>query len=200
MRRLFTVLAVFSLILCAAITAIAVRSYWVGDQIYRSRWMFTPAPGNPSATRMHETAVFLISSRGGLAVEVRLQDSIYPRKSFAMADWEHPTLECSWKTDPEPKYPAVDAVKTPWRWLGCGYWIARYGSGYTASSRRVWFPAWFVVGALALCPGIWISRRLRIRRRAREGRCLQCGYDLRASTERCPECGTPIPFAQRTAA
>jgi hypothetical protein len=52
-------------------------------------------------------------------------------------------------------------------------------------------PLWMPVVATALLPaaraGLWWRRRKLRRREA--GLCPSCGYDLRASPERCPECG-----------
>jgi hypothetical protein len=56
--------------------------------------------------------------------------------------------------------------------------------------RYVLLPHWFVILATALLPAVWARRSWRQRRRVAEGRCPACGYDLRATPDRCPECGT----------
>jgi hypothetical protein len=65
-------------------------------------------------------------------------------------------------------------------------------------------PHWLIAITLGLSPGLWsataIVRRIMRRTRVTAGRCLSCGYDLRASSGRCPECGTvpkKIPVIDR---
>jgi hypothetical protein len=56
-------------------------------------------------------------------------------------------------------------------------------------------PHWFVALLAAILPVRWAWRRLAARRRKRAGCCSRCGYDLRATPARCPECGTTTAFA-----
>ena len=56
-------------------------------------------------------------------------------------------------------------------------------------------PYWALVLLSALLPLYVMSRLpgvLRRRRRLKRRLCVECGYDLRASKDRCPECGAVI--------
>jgi hypothetical protein len=65
-------------------------------------------------------------------------------------------------------------------------------SGATIKSRQLAVPLWCPTCLCAIAPAIVGRRRRARQRRIREGRCLKCGYDLRASVERCPECGAAL--------
>jgi hypothetical protein len=60
------------------------------------------------------------------------------------------------------------------------------GEPQTVHAVRV--PTWFLTLALALLPLLRARKWYRARRRL-PGCCQHCGYDLRATLERCPECG-----------
>ena len=61
-------------------------------------------------------------------------------------------------------------------------------------------PYWFVVATAGVVPTLRLvaaARRWPGRRWERLGLCRSCGYDLRASPGRCPECGTPAAVTTR---
>jgi len=64
----------------------------------------------------------------------------------------------------------------------------------TVFVRRLSIPYWFLSCLLLLPSTMSILKMRRWMQRRRAGQCEYCGYDLRASTGNCPECGNAIPF------
>lgn len=50
---------------------------------------------------------------------------------------------------------------------------------------RISVPLWFPVLIFGIAPAYWLTHR----RQYPGGHCQECGYDLRASPDQCPECG-----------
>jgi hypothetical protein len=62
-------------------------------------------------------------------------------------------------------------------------------TGETMNQRWVTIPIWAIAWLAAIAPAFALKRYVVRRRRRQRGECLDCGYDLRASPGRCPECG-----------
>jgi hypothetical protein len=131
-----------------------------------------------------------------------------------MRDQEPPKLDFSWQwhaaprgTDLDWNDPMVKAGFTGWHRWGFGHItfdipFARLGSqeGQPASHTiEFWLmPWWPLLLGSSLLPAVRCLLPLARRRyAARPGRCRQCGYDLRATPDRCPECGTAPARADR---
>ena len=66
-----------------------------------------------------------------------------------------------------------------------GFGVIWSGGYYTL------FVPWWFSGAAAMLLGACAARRL-MRRTGPAGVCRRCGYDLRATPDRCPECGEVV--------
>lgn len=195
MRRKFvSLIAAVSLLLCLTTAALWVRSHfasehlahavmsgpaWVGRSSggvvyldHRSRWAYA---GGWSFGRSR-----IAPGPGSLAHEYQpplrgfrfMGFGVFGGTNFSWPAHEHPGV-------------AVPVNRTDPRW-----WRDRYFA--------VSFPHWFAVLVFGILPVRWYRQLRREQLKANRGRCAVCGYDLRATPNRCPECGT-IPATEESA-
>ena len=159
-RSLSTLVSAVSLVLCAATVVLWVRSYRRHDHVNHQGWWHVD------------------TFKGGACLTVWPQQR--PR-AWARPEWESDAKPYAWSG-----YADVTADV-----LG----VATGGHG--DATGRVWWvrvPYWSPAGAFAapvLLLGVarrWA--RVRAGRARARGACPGCDYDLRATPDRCPECGT----------
>jgi hypothetical protein len=180
-RKLFTLAAVASAVLCIALCVLWVRSYWYEDYAIR---------GSASGVRTFR-------SREGTIV-LSINDVPYMHSSWqsGLIDRNRP-----WGL-PSPSSPAP-AWEHLYR-LGFThrYSVAAPNANATARFaaigrpvppmthlRYIGVPYWLMVALLGAGPVLRIVASFARRRRQHRGYCRTCGYDLRATPDRCPECG-----------
>jgi hypothetical protein len=64
------------------------------------------------------------------------------------------------------------------------------GPNSTGDMVYIVVPCWWIMLVTTPLPLWCLVRLLRRRRQRRNGCCVICGHDLRATPDRCPECGT----------
>lgn len=80
---------------------------------------------------------------------------------------------------------AVEVMNRYWEsWSPSFRWNGQYRLGY--------LPFWIPTLCFAIYPAYLLTPLHHRRKRRKLGLCLKCGYDLRGSEERCPECGRTL--------
>lgn len=165
-RRLFNLAAAVSLGVSVAAVVFAVRGIWSSD------WVGYGG----------ESRSWMVASIGSSGLYTFWWDA-----SVTAEGWYAGSEQ---RVRPYFEAPPVDVMN----WLGLSFELGRTSRGKTSlfggnrSYVALIVPHWMLAIAASVLPGVWMFKRMRARRRI-AGRCSNCGYDLRATPERCPECG-----------
>lgn len=185
-RRLIRIFCGFLLLLCTAEIVFWVRSYWTWDVI--------------SFEARRTSCVRFMAYRGAFQVGLNLGEGAFP---WGFNIWTCPI--------PEIDHPKIHLERWfhLWAyWSDYGPpsqpWLIRIGSraeydvhqSLSVKDVSIEMPSWLTLTLTSIPLIIPIRNALRRKKRTARGLCVACGYDLRTTLDRCPECGTVPPSKQ----
>jgi hypothetical protein len=192
-RRLFTLLSALSLLLCVTTAVLWGRGYFMQDDFGFSVPM--------RVTAALKCDVFHRSGNIWFAARLLTWHNVAPTaEDHAARTWwtEGPVgmgpdirpVLATWLSDERYVYP-------PGNLSGLTFEIKATNPAQPAlrtQSASLFIRHWLLLIVTTLLPTLWLVRRRHrlIRERRAAGRCMHCGYDLRSSPDRCPECGTEV--------
>lgn len=181
-RRFFNLntLAALSFVLYVATTATWICSRDSLARVYWAKWAIGPVP--PRAR-----IVSIGGERGELYATYEKIDQLSPAmeqiiKRFSPSGFRADRFSTA--------IPGSSALRF---FIRRGLGMEKSSTALPAFRGTTWTircPAWIPFVVFAVLPVMRLARLLR--RPNRAGLCSACGYDLRASPDRCPECGTLV--------
>ena len=193
-RRLAKIGYWLTLFACAALTGgsgvIWVRSQFVSDEVFCSLDSYKPGPTVDTLRWKHRAIdIWTNCARTG-CIRIRLLNDHLMAKANS-GRIRHDGIEVDHFS--LPASPILDDDKLKFDLVGFGEYLERSDSKYgTVRGLHLSLPDWSITATTGVLTTILLYRWWRRRSRLRKGLCPQCAYDLRASTERCPECGFQI--------
>jgi hypothetical protein len=184
-HRVLAYLAALSLTLFVVTCVFLVRSYSYRDGV-RRQWV--------DVNRRTEETCGMTSSDGRI-IWTRTGEEFPPDLFPVLLGAANSPRGWRWGSGPG------DAIYPREHWYQRVGFDARFDRDIARPRRRtrwvrielVQVPHWFIAALFAVAPAVWVVRHIQADTRARRiarGLCPLCGYDLRATCDRCPECGT----------
>jgi len=197
-RRLLNFAAIVSVLFLVATAALWVRSYFHADAFLQERtWNY---PETEKYNAQLENGVMLAPSVTVYTITIysdRGTIGVHHQGSFEF-DGDGPPDSILWEQDPPYETKFIQSLISAAPASRFGVWtnitlnwndFKRRWEGDTLS---VSVDHWLLAALFGVLPVLNVAVHIRRRQRITAGVCLSCGYDLRATPDRCPECGSKV--------
>jgi hypothetical protein len=177
-RIILNGLTLLSLVLGMTTVVIWVRSYWIADDFYHVHQDADEEGFSSINVRFANMGrVWITSEHQRFGQRVRMGEAFVAATGWPVHSAGPPSDRPEWISN------------SRWfRWLGIGFrrWDS---SGMGLVHWTLVVPLWMGL-PFFMIPSISAFLWAHARHRREKKRCAFCGYDLRATPDRCPECGT----------